>query len=287
MIAVVGGTGRLGRLVAERLVAAGEPVRVIARSEPGDPVPSARFVAGDVRDLGTLAPAIAGADVVVSAVHGMDPSSGQSPRAVDRDGNLNLFRAARGVGAHLVLVSVIGATPDHRMELHRMKGEAEQALRAGPADWTVVRAAAFAELWADVLRQAGGSSGVPRVFGRGTNPINFVSVHDVAAAVSRAATDPSLRGAVIEVGGPENLTLNQLADRVLPGRHPRHVPRLALRAMGLAARPVRPGLARMARTGLAMDTTDQRFDPSASLTAYPWLSCTRVDPKLHSTGVET
>lgn len=278
MIAVVGGTGRLGRLVAERLVAAGEPVRVIARSEPADPVPSARFVAADVRDLGALAPAIAGADVVVSAVHGMDPSSGQSPRAVDRDGNLNLFRAARGVGAHLVLVSVIGATPDHRMELHRMKGEAEQALRAGPADWTVVRAAAFAELWADVLRQAGGSSGVPRVFGRGTNPINFVSVHDVAAAVSRAATDPSLRGAVIEVGGPENLTMTEFASRLTPDRRPPgHVPRAALQAMALVAAPIWPARARLARQALAMDETDLAFDSGASLAAYPWLPCTAVE----------
>lgn len=278
MIAVVGGTGRLGRLVAERLVAAGEPVRVIARSEPGDPVPSARFVAADVRDLGTLAPAIAGADVVVSAVHGMDPSSGQSPRAVDRDGNLNLIRAARGVGAHVVLVSVIGATPDHRMELHRMKGEAEQALRAGPADWTVVRAAAFAELWADVLRQAGGSSGVPRVFGRGTNPINFVSVHDVAAAVSRAATDPSLRGAVIEVGGPENLTMTEFASRLTPDRRPPgHVPRAALQAMALVAAPIWPARARLARQALAMDVTDLAFDPGASRAAYPWLPCTAVE----------
>lgn len=278
MIAVVGGTGRLGRLVAERLVAAGEPVRVIARSEPGDPVPSARFVAADVRDLGTLAPAIAGADVVVSAVHGMDPSSGQSPRAVDRDGNLNLIRAARGVGAHVVLVSVIGATPDHRMELHRMKGEAEQALRAGPADWTIVRAAAFAELWADVLRQAGGSSGVPRVFGRGTNPINFVSVHDVAAAVSRAATDPSLRGAVIEVGGPENLTMTEFASRLTPDRRPPgHVPRAALQAMALVAAPIWPARARLARQALAMDVTDLAFDPGASRAAYPWLPCTPVE----------
>lgn len=278
MIAVVGGTGRLGRLVAERLVAAGEPVRVIARSEPGDPVPSARFVAADVRDLGTLAPAIAGADVVVSAVHGMDPSSGQSPRAVDRDGNLNLIRAARGVGAHVVLVSVIGATPDHRMELHRMKGEAEQALRAGPADWTIVRAAAFAELWADVLRQAGGSSGVPRVFGRGTNPINFVSVHDVAAAVSRAATDPSLRGAVIEVGGPENLTMTEFASRLTPDRRPPgHVPRAALQAMALVAAPIWPARARLARQALAMDETDLAFDPGASRAAYPWLPCTAVE----------
>ena len=278
MIAVVGGTGRLGRLVAERLVAAGEPVRVIARSEPGDPVPSARFVAADVRDLGTLAPAIAGADVVVSAVHGMDPSSGQSPRAVDRDGNLNLIRAARGVGAHVVLVSVIGATPDHRMELHRMKGEAEQALRAGPADWTIVRAAAFAELWADVLRQAGGWSGVPRVFGRGTNPINFVSVHDVAAAVSRAATDPSLRGAVIEVGGPENLTMTEFASRLTPDRRPPgHVPRAALQAMALVAAPIWPARARLARQALAMDVTDLAFDPGASRAAYPWLPCTAVE----------
>lgn len=278
MIAVVGGTGRLGRLVAERLVAAGEPVRVIARSEPGDPVPSARFVAADVRDLGTLAPAIAGADVVVSAVHGMDPSSGQSPRAVDRDGNLNLIRAARGVGAHVVLVSVIGATPDHRMELHRMKGEAEQALRAGPADWTIVRAAAFAELWADVLRQAGGSSGVPRVFGRGTNPINFVSVHDVAAAVSGAATDPSLRGAVIEVGGPENLTMTEFASRLTPDRRPPgHVPRAALQAMALVAAPIWPARARLARQALAMDETDLAFDPGASRAAYPWLPCTAVE----------
>jgi NADH dehydrogenase len=278
MIVVVGGTGRLGRLVAERLVAAGEPVRVIARSEPADPVPSARFVAADVRDLGALAPAIAGADVVVSAVHGMDPSSGQSPRAVDRDGNLNLIRAARGVGAHVVLVSVIGATPDHRMELHRMKGEAEQALRAGPADWTVVRAAAFAELWADVLRQAGGSSGVPRVFGRGTNPINFVSVHDVAAAVSRAATDPSLRGAVIEVGGPENLTMTEFASRLTPDRRPPgHVPRAALQAMALVAAPIWPARARLARQALAMDVTDLAFDPGASRAAYPWLPCTAVE----------
>ena len=159
-----------------------------------------------------------------------------------------------------------------------MKGEAEQALRAGPADWTVVRAAAFAELWADVLRQAGGSSGVPRVFGRGTNPINFVSVHDVAAAVSRAATDPSLRGAVIEVGGPENLTMTEFASRLTPDRRPPgHVPRAALQAMALVAAPIWPARARLARQALAMDETDLAFDSGASLAAYPWLPCTAVE----------
>ena len=68
----------------------------------------------------------------------------------------------------------------------------------------------------------------PLVFGRGDNPINFVSVDDVAAVVARAVTDLQLRDMVLEVGGPENLTFNQLAALLqsvcgLPGKV-RHVP---------------------------------------------------------------
>lgn len=289
-VLVAGGTGRLGRMVVTQLLEHGHAVRVLARHpDAGADLRSrgADVVGADVRHPESLVEPVAGCDVVVSAVHGMDPAKEGSPDTVDRDGNANLVAASAREGASVVLMSVIGAAPNHPMELFRMKWAAEENLRYSGVPWTVVRASAFADLWAEILRQTARSSGRPTVFGRGDNPLNFVAVSDVAGAVVRAVEDASLRGEVIEVGGPENLTLNQLADRVLPGRHPRHVPRLALRAMGLAARPVRPGLARMARTGLAMDTTDQRFDPSASLTAYPWLSCTRVDPKLHSTGVET
>jgi NADH dehydrogenase len=96
------------------------------------------------------------------------------------------------------------------------------------------------------------------VFGRGDNPINFVSVRDVAAVVERATVDTSLRGQILEVGGPENLTFNQLAATLgeLRGR-PRqvwHVPRHMLRVMARASR--------RARAAIAMDTTDMTFDPS-------------------------
>ena len=67
------------------------------------------------------------------------------------------------------------------------------------------------------------------VFGRGDNPINFVSVNDVAAVVERAVLDPAFRGQIIEVGGPDNLTFNELAALLqeLRGgaRKVRHVPR--------------------------------------------------------------
>lgn len=56
------------------------------------------------------------------------------------------------------------------------------------------------------------------------DPLNFVAASDAAGGVVRAVVHPSLRGETIEVGGLQNLTLNQLADRVLPGRPPRHTP---------------------------------------------------------------
>jgi len=118
------------------------------------------------------------------------------------------------------------------------------------------------------------------VFGRGENPINFVSVQDVAKAVVHATTHPELRGRVIEVGGPGNLTLNELAgmlQRSMGWRGSlRHVPQAGLRTMGVLVRPVNPTMARLGRAALVMDTCDLTFDPEASNREYPWLTCTPI-----------
>ena len=274
MIAVVGGTGRLGRLVAARVVAAGQAVRVVARSAPEEPVAGTEFVTADLRDPSSLVPALEGVDTVVAAAHGMDPAQNESPAGIDRDGNIALVDEAARQGADVVLVSVVDASPDHPLELHRMKWTAEKHLRTSGVAWTVVRASAFAEMWIEMLDGSATGAKGPQVFGEGDNPINFVSVEDVAVAVSRAATDGALRGRVIDVGGPEDLTLNELAHLVRPHTGPRHVPRAALHVMGQVARPVRPSLARLARMSLTMDRADLGFDPSASRTAYPWLPST-------------
>jgi NADH dehydrogenase len=280
MIAVIGGTGRLGRLVTARLVEEGEQVTVVARSAPQVRVPGAHFVAADLRDPSTLPAALDGADVVVAAAHGMDPGKGESPAEVDRDGNIGLIDVAKVRGADVVLVSVVDASADHPLELFRMKWAAEQHLRASGVPWTIVRASAFAEMWVEMLRGSAHDGKGPQVFGDGDNPINFVSVQDVAVAVARAATDATLRGQVIAVGG-DDLTLNELAHLVRPETPPRHVPRAVLQVMGQVARPVRPSLARLARTALVMDRADLRFDAAASRTAYPWLPRTSVRELVH------
>jgi NADH dehydrogenase len=102
------------------------------------------------------------------------------------------------------------------------------------------------------------------VFGRGDNPINFVSVADVAVLVERAITDPATRGETFEIGGPDNLTFNNLAGAVQAAagrdRPPRHVPSGVLHVMAATIGRVKPELGRQARAALAMDRIDLTFD---------------------------
>jgi len=237
-------------------------------------------VEGDVRVAATLAPAVQGVATVVSAVHGFAGPGRVSPASVDRDGNTNLVSAAASAGAEVVLMSVVGAAADSPMELFRMKHAAERRLLASGIPATIVRATAFLETWLGLLWETAGRSGRPLVFGRGDNPINFVSAIDVAALVERAVMDPSTRGRRLEIGGPEDLTLNELATAVqrAEGRtgSPRHVLRAMLHAMAVGMRPVRPDLARQARAALVMDTADMTFDASATRQAFPELPCTAL-----------
>ena len=286
MILVAGGTGRLGRLVVGQLVSEGTAVRVLTRdpSAATDLAGSGvELVTGDVRDSRSIGPALSGVSTIISAVQGLAGAGRVTPESVDRDGNRNLIDAAAAAvpPADVILVSVVGASPDHPMELLRMKWAAEEHLRASALSWTIVRANAFADMWIELLRQSAGRSGRPQVFGYGDNPINFVWVQDVAKAVVRAAVDPELRGQIIDVGGPGNLTLNELARLVQESMGAsgalRHVPRTGLRVMGALARPFNPTMARLARSSLAMDTCDLRFDAGVSTRAYPWLSCTPIE----------
>ena len=287
MIVVAGGTGTLGARLVPQLAGQGRAVRVLTR----DPAraqhlagPDVEVVRGDVRDPASVAGALRGADTVISAVHGFAGPGGVSPASVDRAGNTHLIDAAARNSAAFILVSVVGASPSHPIGLFRAKHAAEQALRASGIPWTIVRATAFMETWGQIMARPLQASGKVLVFGRGDNPVNFVSATDVAALVSQAATSPSLRGQTLELGGPGNLTFNQVAAIVqeTTGRRGavRHIPRPALQMMAWLTAATKPALARQARAALAMDTIDMSFDPAATRRAFPDLPDTDMPSAL-------
>ena len=294
MILVAGGSGRLGTLIVRRLEARGLGVRVLTRDRKrtahlkGSRV---EVVEGDVRDGRSLGGAMAGVSIVVSAIHGFGDIGNVSPASVDRDGNRHLINAAAAANATVVLMSIVGASAEHPIELFRMKYAAEEHLRASGAPWTIVRATAFAEFWLDLLDQTAGASGRPVIFGRGINPINFVSVSDVAALVERAVVDPSTRGATFEIGGPTNVSFNELAASLqkASGRTalPRHVPRTMLRLLATVLGPIQPNRSRQMRAALAMDTMDLTFAPTELHRRFPELPVTSLADILRTTTWST
>jgi uncharacterized protein YbjT (DUF2867 family) len=287
VILVAGGTGTLGTRVVRLLTERGEAVRVLARdpARAGELPGTVELVTGDVCDPARVAAAVTGCRTVVSAVHGFVGPGRTSPESVDRDGNRTLIRAAAAAGVEqLVLVSVLDAGPDHPMSLHRAKYAAERALRGSDLAWTIIRPAAYLETWVGIVGAKLPSKGQTLVFGPGRNPIAFVSADDVAAVVDLAVRDPSLRGQVLEVAGPEVLSFTQLADRLVaasgrPGRV-RHVPLPLLRAMSVLARPVAPVVARQAQAAVVMNTTDMTADVAGLRDRFPTVTSATLDELL-------
>jgi len=294
VIVVAGATGTLGPILVPHLLAGGEPVRVISRDRAAAAarLPGVDIVAGDVTRAQEARRAVDGARVVVSAITGFGSPAGT--RAVDVEGNRTLARTAADAGAeHYVLLSVHHAGPDEPMELFRAKFAAEAAVREAGVPATVIRPTAYLELWFRLLGGPLLEAGRTTVFGRGRNPINFVSAVDVARAVTLAVRDTAMRGRVIEMPGPENLTMDQLVGIVrtttgVAGRVA-HTPLPSMRLLSVLLRPVRPVIARQIAAAVTMDTRDMAVDgPSirAATPSIPMTTAADVAARMFASGAE-
>ena len=283
MILVAGGTGTLGRSLVPLLVATGEPVRILTRGDRGAlaTIPGVEMVSGDVRDSASVARAMEGVRTVVSAIQGFGGPGAAGTRAIDRDGNATLVDAAVRAGVeHMVLVSIHGASTEHPMELFRMKAEAEAHLKASRLSWTIVRPTAYQETWLEIVGRPLVQTGRTRIFGRGRNPINFVSAEDVARFVETAVLDPALRGATVDVAGPENLSFDAFVEVVRSATGASgsvsHVPRPMLRLMSLLLRPIKPVMAGQIAAAVVMDTRDMTADTGDRLQQFPSIPYTAL-----------
>jgi uncharacterized protein YbjT (DUF2867 family) len=289
LILLAGGTGNLGSVLAKLLASRGVPLRILTRDPSRARARVAgniELTAGDVRAASSLGPALVGVDTVISAVTGFGPG-GDGPREVDLVGNQNLIAAAAAAGAkHFILVSIHGARADHPLSLYRAKFMAEERLQASGLDWTIIRPTVFMELWAGIVGDSLLKGGHATVFGRGRNPINLVSVVDVARFLELAVFDPTLHRTVLDIGGPENLTLNDVVaiiattNGLLPKA--RHIPVTALRVGALLMRPFRADLAGLIRASLLMDTADMSFNPAKLNANYPQIPLTHLADVAHA-----
>jgi uncharacterized protein YbjT (DUF2867 family) len=219
---------------------------------------------------------------VISATHSMLGKGESSSELIDDEGVRALVDNARLAGvANFIFISVFGASLDHPIDFWRTKARMERYVRESGMAYTIIRPTAFMEMHAQELIGKFVFKG-QRVllFGSGRNPRNFVAAGDVAELVMRAVDDFSMRGEVIEIGGPENLTDRQAiaAFERASGKKAKvsSIPLPFLRMVSLGLGKIHPGISRIIRSAIVFETTDQLFDPG-NLLARTSLKLTRLD----------
>jgi uncharacterized protein YbjT (DUF2867 family) len=223
-VLVTGGTGTLGRALVPLLQEGGYEVRVLSRR------PGAGTHVGDLTTGVGVADAARGADLVIHAA-----SDTRRLGRRDIDQTRHLLEGAPDA-RHLVYVSIVGidAIP---FAYYRRKLACEGLIASGVVPYTVLRATQFHEIIEMALRVAERLPAAPL-------PLDFRFQTVAAAEVARRAASVlggEPLGRADDIGGPEVLTLGQMAEtwRSARGRPRRYV---RLPVFGRVAQGFRDGL---------------------------------------------
>jgi uncharacterized protein YbjT (DUF2867 family) len=161
-------------------------------------------------------------------------------------------------------VSFRGISADERVDIFRLKWYIEDAIRRSGVPYVMLRPTSFMDVWvnqvmAERVRHKGGGI----IFGDGQAPANYIAIEDVATFAVRILQRDDIVNQVVEVGGPSNKTLTELATLVerklgASGRR-QHVPEIALRWLPPLVRPFNEVAARLMTLGHYMATRARPF----------------------------
>ena len=187
---VIGGTGKTGARVAQRLTAVGIRTRIASRTS------GTRF---DWNDQATWQPAVSGVDGAY-VTYAPDLAVPESSTHIEEFAELAYREGVR----RMVLLSGRGEPAAQK---------AEQVLADSGLEWAVVRASWFAQNFSegyllDPIRE--GHLALP--VGEVGEP--FIDVDDLADVAVAALTRTDLLGRVLEVTGPELLTFAAAVDAI-------------------------------------------------------------------------
>ena len=207
-IVVIGGTGLIGSRLVKDL---GEDGHEAVAAAPSSGVNS---ITGE-----GLAGALKGASVVVDVTNSPSWEDAAVMKFFETSTrNLLASGAAAGVG-HYVALSVVGTERLLESGFFRAKLAQENLIKASSLPYTIVRATQFFEFVTKIADYSteGNQVRLPPAL------IQPMAAHDVASALGKIATNSHEKGTV-EIGGPEQFHLDELARRTLAAlRDPREV----------------------------------------------------------------
>jgi uncharacterized protein YbjT (DUF2867 family) len=269
-ILVVGSTGFLGMEICRQLTSAGKNVRGLTRitSDPSrvDALKQmgVETVIGDIKDSESLSAAMNDIAAVISTASStLSHVQGDSIQSVDRDGQLNVVRAATNSGVEKFVFISFNESPES-FPLQDAKREVEQQLKQSGMDYTILQPTFFMDIWLSPAIGFDFPNHKATIYGEGKNKISFIAIRDVAAFAVASLDNPEATNASIELGGPQALSplevVKVFEQRGVPFEVI-HVPEEALRAQKNAStEPLQQSFAALMLTysrGADIDMHDQ------------------------------
>ena len=229
-VLITGGTGFIGSHVCNELLVRpelGADSRVLCMTR--DPEgkhhddPRVVFVAGDVRDAASLERVVEGVDTVVHCVqfpnHPVEnPGKGYTYMEIDAKGTERLVEACQKARVRrIVYFSGAGTLPTRVEPWFQAKVIAERAVQESGMQWVILRPSwvygpddRSLNKFVWFLRHLP----VMPMIGDGTNRVQPVSVADVAKVGAAAVFNHQATNEVFELGGPEELTMDEIVARL-------------------------------------------------------------------------
>ncbi len=221
MILVTGSSGCIGRAVVERLVSSGHQVKCLFHWGNEHSAPRrVTITGGDVRNEDSIHEAITdggACDTVIHLAYLRRESRHNTYEDINTKGTHSIISAMkRAEIKRLIVVGCIGAESRSPYPLQRSLGKAEEIIRQSGLNFTVLKSAVvYGE--GDWLTSwmHGVATGFPFVMPvphKGQTKLQPIWVGDVAACVERCLNTRSTFRQVVPVGGPQALTLADIAN---------------------------------------------------------------------------
>ncbi len=219
---VTGSTGFVGRHIVRDLCSRGLQVKCLTRPT-SDLRPleglDVEILQGDVTSVSSLERALQGVTTVIHLVAIIRQTKGATFERINLAGTKNLLQAAKSAGVkRIVYMSNLGAGPDQRFPLLYNKWRAEEEVKNSGIDFVILRPSVifgrgdgFITVLADTIKK----SPVAPVIGSGKTRFQMISVEDVAACVAQSLQEEGIVNQTIPLGGPEQLTYEQVVDLIL------------------------------------------------------------------------
>lgn len=217
LVLVTGATGFLGRRVVPALLERHHQVRCLVRTPGRERVFPPRTVDtqyGNVLNPDALTAAFNGVDAVVHLVGAIRRNKRNTYDQVNRQGVANMVAAAKEARVkHLVFVSAIGAANNRSYPYLHSKWQGEQELVNSGLSYTIIQSSIMFGVGDEFLNSIAASVNIfplVPVVGSGRNRLQPIAVEDMARCVAIAADREEFKGKTIELGGPQQLSYNEI-----------------------------------------------------------------------------